>query len=300
MPVSRRILVLGGSSFVGRHLAARLGPARALWTYCRRPQPGGVYFDDVSMRLLDIIGEPEAFSHAVILLGETKPDSCAQDPRRSQAVNVDGIIRLLQELRRWAITPVFASSEFVFDGTRGGYTEDDPPRPILTYGRQKLQVEQHLQEGGGAWAVVRLAKVVGAERGDGTLFSSWLEAIERGQTIRCAFDQIFSPIYVGDVVEAILRLIERDARGLFHAAGPRPFSRLQLLELLLERLRAHGRAADVRVVPCSIHDFGLRERRPLDVSMRPDKLVAATGLQLQDMAVLCDRLIAQPREAVAA
>ena len=224
----RRVLILGGSSFVGRHLAARFGPDRALATYCRTPMDAGVYFDALTMRVSEILTTPEDFSHAVILLADTGPDSCAADPARSWQLNVQSILTILAELSRWDIMPVFASSEFVFDGAKGNYTEDDVPQPILTYGKQKLAVERYLEEQEGRSLIVRFSKIVGAQRGDGTLFANWLEAIEQGQTttIRCAADQIFSPIAIEDVIEAIVCLIElrTESRRSFcqpcHVQGP--------------------------------------------------------------------------------
>ncbi|MBI3320402.1 MAG: sugar nucleotide-binding protein [Candidatus Omnitrophica bacterium] len=287
----RRVLILGGSSFVGRHLMARLGPERALTTYCRTPVDAGVYFDALTMRLSDIITTPEDFSHAVILLADTDPDSCAADHARSWRLNVESIITILADLSRWEITPVFASSEFVFDGTQGDYTEEDEPHPILTYGEQKLAVEHELQRQGGQFLIVRFSKIFGLSPGDGTLFTNWLEAIERGQTtIRCAADQVFSPIAVQDVVQAILRLIERECTGLFHVSGPAAYSRLDLLKLLVARLQPAGRG-QVTIVPCSIHDFELREKRPLNVSMKPNRLVAATQIRLRGVEEVCHQLV---------
>lgn len=289
--MNRRILVLGGSSFVGGHLAARLGPARALATYCRTPVEDGVYFDALTMRLSEILTRPEEFSHAVILLADTDPDSCAADRKRSWKLNVACVTAMLTDLERWGIVPVFASTEFVFDGVDGDYREDDPPHPILTYGEQKLTVERELQRRGGPCLMLRFSKIYGLQRGDDTLLTNWLEAIERGQTtIRCAADQIFSPIAVQDVIEAIIRLIDRNHTGLFHVSGPAAYSRLALLEGLIARLRAMG-PVPVTVVPCSIHDFALREKRPVNVSMKPDRLVAATDLRLHRVEDFYDQLI---------
>ena len=297
MDQGTRILIIGGSSFVGRHLFAKLGPSRVLATYCRRPIEHGVYFDALSMRLSDVIKTPHVFSHAVLLLGDTHPDSCAADIPRSYALNVKSLQAILASLKELRLKPVFASSEFVFDGTRGNYVEGDPVHPILTYGKQKVEVERFLQETCDNYLIVRFAKILGTERSDGTLLTNWLDVFERERTIRCAADQFFSPIHVEDVVEAILRLIERDCQGLFHVAGEKPFSRLGLLELLVARLRAQTQI-HVKVVPCSIHDFPLRERRPLNVSMRPDKFIKSTGIRISSMEELCDRLVGRVAASV--
>lgn len=290
--MTRKILVLGASGFVGRQLWQRLGPARAMATYHRTAIDGGLPFDAVRMRLDDVIPNPQDISHAVLLLGDTRPDSCAVDAARSHALNVEGLQRAIDWCVARRITPLFASSEYVFDGRRGGYTEADPPSPTLTYGRQKVAVERYLAERAPRSVIFRLSKVYGTERGDGSLFTAWLDQIDRGETtIRCAADQVFSPVHVRDVVEGIIRLIEQDHQGLFHLAGPEGLSRIACLQRLLEQV-GPARTAGVRVVPCSIDDIPLREPRPRDVSMKPDRLVAATGLRLTPVEEACRMLAA--------
>lgn len=287
----RKVLVLGASSFVGRHLMARLDPARTIATYNRRPVPGAIQFDSVEMPLATIVPDPAAVGFAVLLLGDTQPDSCVADPARSRAVNVDSLRRIVDTLAGWHIPIVFTSSEFLFNGQKGHYSEADIPSPTLLYGRQKLEIERHLEAVTEDFATLRLAKVYGELPGDGTLLTTWLAALLRKETIRSARDQRFSPIFVGDVVDAILIVMEKSLRGLYHAAGPVGASRLELLTMLRTEVGRY-RAIRATIAPCSIHDFNLPERRPEDVTMRSDKLVAVTGLSLRHPLDTCRRLAA--------
>jgi len=284
------VLVLGGSSFVGRHLLKRLGPDRAVGSFRTAPLDGGLRFDALTDDLARLIPQPEDFSHAVVLLGETHPDRCVADPAWSRALNVDAVCRIIDRLVAWRIVPVFTSTEFVFDGTKGRYREDDAAKPILLYGTQKLEVERHLKGCGHRHLIVRLAKVYGDDPNDSTLFSDWLPSIERGETIRCAADQAFSPVHVDDVAEAITRGIDRDLTGLYHLSGNRRYHRVDLLELLLKAYRAVHGPAGASLEPCSIHDFSLPEPRPVDVSLVADKLAAATDMSFRDPWSTCVRL----------
>jgi dTDP-4-dehydrorhamnose reductase len=283
----RSILLLGASGYIGRHLRARLGVARTIATYHRTPVAGGVYFDCRSMRLADIVAEPGKVSHAVLLLGNANPESCAMDPAVSTHLNVTCVRRLIDDLRQWGVTVVFASSDAVFDGTAGGYDETHQPNPVLTYGRQKAAIETELQLASGS-LILRLPRVFGVVADDGTILTNWIRDIAEDRTIDCAHDQVFSPIFVGDAVEAIARLIDRNETGLFHVAGPDTFSRLTLLHRLMTHVPA-DLASRVRIRPCSIHDLPLLERRPLNLSMNPARLIAATGLRFTDIDALCAR-----------
>lgn len=286
----QKLLILGASSFVGRHLLARLNPANVIATYNNRPIPGGVRFDSVSMQLNEIVHDPALVSHAVLLLGDTQPDSCFTDRERSQQVNVDSLRRVVDKLAYWKIPILFTSSEFVFDGKNGNYVESDNADPILLYGQQKLDMERHIRTTDRSAAILRLAKVYGETPGDKTLFSSWLPILLRDEVMRAAADQLFSPVFVGDVVDAILTIIERKIHGVYHAAGPVGASRLEFLTML-RSIAAQYLSVRATIAPCSIHDFKLPERRPEDVTMRPDKLIAATGLVLRKPENSCLNLV---------
>lgn len=289
--MTKRHLILGGSSFVGRHLYRRLGPDRALTTYNANPVADGIRFDSTSMALAEIVPDPDAVDRAILLLGDTRPDSCVADRERSRRVNVEGIKRVIDQLREWGIRPVFTSSELVFDGTKGEYVESDPPNPILLYGEQKLEIERYLEKTTDDFAVLRLAKVYGDVAGDGTLFDGLMKTARAGGSARIAADQRFSPVYVGDVCDAIMAAADGDLRGVYHVAGPEPLTRLECLRTVIEALERRG-PIDLMIETCSIHDFGLPEKRPVDVSMKPDRLLAETGLRLRTARESC-RILAE-------
>ncbi|MBW2975676.1 sugar nucleotide-binding protein [Candidatus Woesearchaeota archaeon] len=286
---NKKILILGGSSYVGKHLFNSLGKDKAVGTYCNKPFKGGVYFDSLSMDLSQILKDLGPFSHAVILLGDTNPETCAEDIEKSNTLNVESIKSIIECLNNHQIKPVFTSTLFVFDGKKGNYVEEDPVSPILIYGKQKVEIERYIQDKCKAFIIARLSKVFGSQKNDGTLFIDWIESINKNQTIRCAQDQIFSPAYIKDVVDSIIRLIDNDCNGIFHISSKKPYSRLELLEMLLSHIKKYS-SVKGNVVKCSIHDFPLREKRPLNVSMKPDKLINAIGIKLHDVNDVCESI----------
>src|SRR3989338_3773904 len=110
---------------------------------------------------------------------------------------------------------------------------------------------------------------------------------DQAPAIRCAGDQVFSPIFIEDLVEAIIRVIDRDVSGIFHMSGPRSYVRIDLLKIFLRAVQKIVRM-DTRVEPCSINDFDLTERMPLNVSMSPGKSIRLLGLKLTNMDTVCD------------
>jgi dTDP-4-dehydrorhamnose reductase len=288
-----RYLIIGASGLVGAQLYSTLGPGNAVATCHRKPVAGGVVFDAVEMRLADtVLKQHRGFTHAFVFHGVSSIDACAHDPQGTARVNVASVCAVIDDLVDHGIVPVFASSDAVFDGTCGMWTEDDPVNPVLTYGRQKVEVERYLAAKSAPSLMVRLAKVVSSAPGTGGLINEWLDQLERDDDIRCATDQIFSPADVEDVVRAVILLAEGRFTGVFHVCGPRPLSRLEFLRMVADEARRY-RPASARIVPCSIRDFKFAEPRPLDASMSPRKLYAALGGGFDDMSVVCVRAAAQ-------
>lgn len=286
-----RYLILGTSKNVGTQLFRVLGPERSVATYCSNPIPDGVFFNALEMNIGSLLDRYPSISSAAILYGETDPDKCFRDPQWSHALNVESIKNVIDGLRSRHIHILFMSSQFVFDGVKGDYSEDDTPNPILLYGRQKVEIENYLAETNSNYVVLRLSKAVGDMPGDGTLFPNWIDAVIAGRpTIRCATDQKLSPILKADVVEGIVRAMDRKLQGVFHLSGPRGYPRIELLNLVLDELRNYL-PVHTNIERCSIHDFDLPEQRPVDVSMKSDKLVAATGLEITDMETVCRRTV---------
>jgi dTDP-4-dehydrorhamnose reductase len=141
------------------------------------------------------------------------------------AVNVRGVIRVVEELRALGITPVFLSSDGVFDGSRGMWREDDVPQPILEYGRQKLAssaIYVHLPP---PWLIVRLTKLLDPAPNPRCMLTGWMTALGEDREIYCATDQYFTPAAAPDVASAVALLVRHAAQGIYHLGGPRRLSR---------------------------------------------------------------------------
>ncbi len=270
---------------------ARLGAGNAIGTYYRHGFPGGVRFDGTQDKVEDLLGRlPRGVDRAFVLHAAVGTEACARDPAGTAEVNVEGVWRVLRGLLDAGILPVYVSSDYVFDGTRGLWRETDAPAPATQYGLQKLEVERRLAADPRPSLTVRLSRVVGTEADTHSVLGPWLEEIRTGRTMRCATDQVFSPADVDDVAGALAALAETGATGLYHLGGPQPFSRIGLLQLLLENIQVFAPDMRADIVPISLHDLPFPERRPLDTSIAIDKLQAAIGWTFTPMAALCAEL----------
>lgn len=281
-----KFLVIGASGFIGRELLRTLGPERALGTFSSHPIQGAVRFDARTMRLADLPVALDAFTHGIILLANASIDGCARDPKSAWDLNVRAVTGIINDLQTARVIPVFASSDAVFDGVTGGYTEASPLSPTLTYGRHKAAVEAYMQALPGPWSVARLSKTVAATSGTHSLIGEWLDDFRAGKKIRCARDQRFAPAAVEDVVKALIALGERRLTGLYNCGGPEAVSRLELLQNLVRRIR-ENQTFTADISECSIRDLPFAEPRPLDTSLISTKLYHAIGFSFKPMDAVC-------------
>ena len=271
-----RVLLLGGTGLIGRALTACLGPERAVATHRDHPADDSLWFDSTASSvesLLDQVGNP---GHAVLLFAESRTVFCSKHPEEAAAINIGSSIRTLDALKKRGIKPVFLSSDGVFDGRGGNYTETDTPHPLMEYGKQKLAVEHHLTTQFDDYLIVRPTRVLSTQPGEGAIFDSWLAAIRDKTVIQCADDHHFCPIAKDDLAKLIVALIDGGAKGIFHAGGPDAVTHWSLLQSFIAALGV--KRATIQAVAKSINDFDVGETRPLNTTLNSEKARALTGL----------------------
>jgi dTDP-4-dehydrorhamnose reductase len=287
----KRLLVIGGSGYIGERLLSRRGRAGIVATYHRKPIPGGIPFDVSTMRLADVVlRRNHGISHAILLQGINNIDYCASHSAETDEINVQGTIQAIGDLLDASVTPIFISSDAVFDGEQGFRSEDDAPNPILTYGRQKAAIEQYLSRQSSSWIVARLSKVVGSFSDRRNIMSEWLDSLIAGKRILCATDQILCPVDVDDVIEALILLGQSGVVGLYNVCGSQAISRYDLLQLLISKTEPLFAAA-AKVEPCRLADLKLAERRPRDCTLSNRKLMSAFHINLRSLDEICTRLV---------
>lgn len=287
--MQRDVLIFGASGYIGQALTKALGRERVLGTRYAADIPDIPVFDVRSgtYAQLNIHDTPPRV--AIILFAESRVENCFSDRDAAYAINVTATIRLIDELMEAGVMPVFVSTDLVFDGEKGGYTELDRPKPILEYGRQKLAVEQHLETSDEPYLIVRLPKVVSAIASTRSVFGDWIEAMLEGREVRCFDDQFFSPIDVEDVAVGMASLIDRNLSGLFHIGGLHRWSRADLFDTLAQEVRRY-RDITPHMIRCSVRSFKeFSEVRPIDISLQSAKAIEALGLKVRSMEEVCAR-----------
>jgi dTDP-4-dehydrorhamnose reductase len=128
---------------------------------------------------------------------------------------------------------IHLSTDFVFDGQDGPYSEDDTPAPLSVYGQSKLDSERMVMEAGlQRWAIARTIIVYGVtadmSRSNVVLWAK--RALEKGDPIRVVDDQWRMPTLAEDLADGCIRIAKRGATGIYHLSGPEGMSILELVQ----------------------------------------------------------------------
>jgi dTDP-4-dehydrorhamnose reductase len=201
-------------------------------------------------------------THIIIFSAESDPDKCFKNPKKTKKINYTSTIKIIRKCIKKKIIPIVFSSEFVFDGKKGNYNEKSKSNPILVYGKQKKLLENYILKKKLPVLIFRLAKVYSDKKNDKTLITNYIDQIKKKKILKSAKDQYFSPIYINDVVNIIDKAAQKNLTGLYNLAGNQRLNRFQILKMIIKIFKSKN-----QIIPCSIDDFNLPEKRPKDVSM---------------------------------
>jgi dTDP-4-dehydrorhamnose reductase len=243
-----RSLVIGASGLVGGHLLAefrRRGEPTA--GTCLRETPGLSRLDICDQASVENL--LQALRPRVIYLPAalTNVDACEQDPQASYRVNVTGVRYVIQAINRIGARLVYFSSDYIFDGLAGPYSEDDTPNPVNRYGLQKLIAEHLVASQAEDYLILRTTVVYGWEPRGKNFVVRLLQSLREGRPVRVPIDQVGTPTYAPALAAAAIDLAESESRKLINVVGE-------------GRIDRHGFAV------CAAQVFGLDERLIIPVA----------------------------------
>jgi len=282
------IVVFGGSGYLGNELCKYFSKKNKLLigTYYGSQKKNLKYFD-LENPNLDTLGiKLSKVKYALISAGISKIDDCKKDERKAYEINVRGTKNLIEQLFDLKIIPVFFSSENVFNGEKGNYTELDKTNPSNVYGTHKKIIEDFLKKSDEEYLIIRLSRVFGVTPKDGTLLTSVAEKLMNNETIYSATDQISSILYIEDLVRVLDIALEKNLRGLYNFGSPEPFGRYEITKMV----KKHLGISSGKIIPCIINSLGFPDLRPLNTSFDLKKLIQDTGFEFTPMEECLNKL----------
>ena len=180
----------------------------------------------------DTLKKIEVISPDVILLtaAMTNVDQNEVDKDLATAINTEGPKNVLEACKKTDSKLVFMSTDFIFDGIskEGNYNENDTPNPLSYYAKTKYKAEQAIINSEIEYIICRTAVLYGWNK-ERQNFITWIiNKLQQNEPIQIVTDQLNSPTFVKNLAEILIKLIEEDAKGIYHTAGDCTLNRYEM------------------------------------------------------------------------
>lgn len=207
-------------------------------------------------------------------------DRCEIEQQAAYKANVEATRFLVDGLAGRSCKLVFISTDAVYDGEVGGFTEDAPIRPLNYYGQTKREAEQEAARRVGA-LIVRTS-FFGWSHGQGNLsIAEWaVNELSAGRHIKGFKDIRTSGLYVFDLAELLERSLANGLAGVYNFVSSDSVSKCELLRMIARLFGLNEALVD----PITADEIQFRAKRSKELSLSSVKLSKALGVQLPTLA----------------
>jgi dTDP-4-dehydrorhamnose reductase len=259
------ILVVGGSGFFGKYYLKLSKFKKSIIPTCTKKKKFFKKFDILQDDITKLL--TKNLKAVVILSAISNPDQCIKKKKLSKLINVIKMKKIINELIKRNLYFIFFSTEYVFFGKRGNYTEKSVALPISFYGKQKKAIEAFLKKKKYKnYSILRISKILGSDIKDQSLLSKYLNdyIYLRKKSFSVATDQMFTPIFVNDLVKITDSFVKEKINGLYNVCGSVSYSRFDLIDKFFKFLEIK----DVIIKKSKLNDFKFQDNIPINVTMK--------------------------------
>ncbi|MGH2582219.1 MAG: SDR family oxidoreductase [Anaerolineales bacterium] len=284
-----RILITGASGLLGANLALEA---------CEQHEVVGIVnhrllreppFHQVQINLLED-GSPER------LIDEVEPDwvihcaalagleACEEQPELAQLLNTEVPGRLARVAR--SLPFVHISTDAVFDGVGGNYTEEDAPNPRNVYGKTKLAGERAVLDNHPGVVLVRTVFFGWSIDGRRSLAEFFISNLSEGRRVPGLTDIRFCPLLANALAQILLAMLERELTGLYHVVASDSMTKHEFGVALARKFGLDETLIETK----KSSDLDRPAPRSPNLTLASHKLVDHLGTRLPEIRSGIDRL----------
>jgi dTDP-4-dehydrorhamnose reductase len=266
-----KILVTGASGLIGRELcyvAEKEGHKVYSAFHKVKPEFGEAIELDItnreSVRRAVQDKRPDWMVHLATL---TDVDRCEIQKEEARKINAYASELIAKEAKALSTFLIYVSTDYVFDGKKGLYIEEDSPEPINYYGTTKLMGEHSLRDFAAEWCIARTSTPFGRHPSRISFSKFVIERLSKGQGIQVVEDQYTPPTSTSNLAHMLLKIAERRIKGYMHVSGATRISRLELALLVAEKMNLRKEL----ITATRMESMEWRAKRPRDSSLSVKK-----------------------------
>lgn len=271
-----KVFIIGASGLVGGNCLKyfkTITELEVIGSHMSFPTDDTVYFNTLDLQdnnNFDLDGfSPDVIIHTGAL---TNVDYCEEHEEESYNKTVATGKTVIELCKKYNARLVYTSTDYVFDGKNGPYTEDAPLNPLSVYARHKLEIEQEILKELPESVVIRITNVYGDEIRGKNFIARILSNISEGKELKLSLpeDQYATPVNAEDVARAIYKLFSNKKSGIFHIASTDFVNRVELALKVLSYFP--GVKAEIKGV--LTQELGQAAARPLSGGLLATKFLA--------------------------
>jgi dTDP-4-dehydrorhamnose reductase len=279
------ILVTGASGLLGASVVSQAHERglEVIGLYHRHP----IHLEGVKLLAVDFADRAETGrifrelqpSSVVHCAAATDVDHCEDHPDEAYRLNVTAVAAIAEITARSGVRLLYVSTDSVFDGERGRYSETDTPAPLNVYATTKLQGEREVARLNPE-AIIARVSLYGWNAQNKESLAEWiLKRLALGKTVPGFSDVFFSPALANDIAEVLLDLIDPNLSGIYHVVGSESISKYEFAR----RVAAKFAFDPEQVFATRMGDAKLKARRPRDTSLNTTKVCDVLGRSMPDV-----------------
>lgn len=277
-----RALVVGASGLVGSRLLEALHAAgvEATGTYHWRVLDGGLQCDireRASVQRCASAARPDVVFLAVNTPGGV--DFCESHSEEAYELNVEGTRNIADAFSGMATLLVYYSTDYIFDGTAGPYSEDGEPCPRNVYGMTKRDAEGVVREWAGEHLIIRTTAVFGWDVHSRNFAMSVWERLRAGERMLVPDDQWCHPTLADDLATLSVQAVREACRGTLNVVGRDYMCRSELGRALAQTMALDS---DL-IIPVPTVQTPQLAHRPLRGGLRTERLQELLGFDPPDL-----------------
>ena len=279
-----RILVTGTSGLLGLNLALENARKHMVFGVDRLPLKTDAFqviqTDLLYLGVLEHLFEqtqPDWVIHCAAL---ADMEACETNPSLAQQLNAELPGELAALVARYGARLVHISTDAVFDGQRGNYTEKDSPNPLSVYARTKLDGERAVTQANPDTIIARVNMFGWSPSSKRSLAEFFVYNLKAGKPVEGFTDVYFCPLLVNDLAYILVEMLEKDLQGFYHVFSSECISKYDFGMSIAQQFNFDTRL----ITPSSVNQSGLQATRAPLLTMDTTKLSHALGRSLPRMA----------------
>ncbi|MBD3248800.1 dTDP-4-dehydrorhamnose reductase [Candidatus Woesearchaeota archaeon] len=243
-----KILIIGSKGMLGTDIVSEISKTEN--------EVIGWDISDIDITKEEDMSKIEKESPSIIIncAAYTDVDKAEEERERCCSINVTGVKNLVDICKKLNIPLIQISTDYVFNGEKEGYDEDNKKNPINSYGQTKAEGEDLIIDNLKKYYIIRTAWLFG--KNGKNFVETMLKLFKEKEEIKVVDDQVGCPTYTKDLAKAIINLIEKDY-GIYHITNSGKCSWFEFAEEI-KRLTT----SNCIIHPCKTKEFPRPAKRP--------------------------------------